>query len=211
MRNGSTRNSKCNRRIETVGMFETLWTMTGPVQIPHGAGLSFWHYSSNVLTVDLTRKRIAHHGYDKRSMTTSRNINGWTDALAVHNLLPKSLQWCWLSWTPRSSRYVSKDSPDARFEAYRARVPWLEKEGDDWWFLWEQWDDAIAETYWASAADLRDDQRWRYFTYDWDADGKWTRRFVDAEAERRMALRTQRRARRKSTTLAREVRHADLS
>jgi YD repeat-containing protein len=64
-----------------------------------------------------------------------------------------------------------------------------------WWFDWELYDSALDVEYYLSTHDLARDQNWRYYAYDWDAQGKWSKRFINDDAKRRFLAREKRKTR----------------
>ena len=78
-----------------------------------------------------------------------------------------------------------------------AGVPWIKKgRNGGLWFQYEEYDE-VAEDHvtqlMKGVHQLMRDSTWRFYDYHWD-EGKWTRKFISADAERRWLLREKRKA-----------------
>lgn len=185
------------------------WAMTGEMR--------FFHYDTEVLTVNFDDEWITDHGYFGHSTTTDRNLREWMDVL--DKFLP-TLPWDWKKWTTnwRDKRPIRRmgcwlkcvQDIDDDLVRFRARVPWLRlsypttQRGEmEWRFYWRKYDDALADAFWVSKEFLSRDLNRRYFKYDWQGyetslnawPHHWVRSFISADAERRWRAREKRNGR----------------
>jgi len=191
-----------NRRVEFEGTFKELPSFEfGHVVIMTGK-LTCWYHSSEILCVDFDKKQVTDFGMSGYSTSTTRNLHAWRAAL--YAVLRPSLTYDFCisvealygssAWTASKSRYHEGQGWRQRRERFKSQAPWNYKDANGvWWFDWELFDPALSNAYYAAGNDLAQDQAWRYYTYDWDAQGKWSKRFIDADAERRYLARKKKR------------------
>lgn len=180
-----------NRQIRVRGDVHRVWTFTGPWFRSAGE-IDCLYYGKTVLSVDFNNQRITDYGWHQYNSCTNQTIRGYEDViLDLFGLaLPrKHVQYIFYRWmeSPR------QNTPYGRFAS---RVPWVK----DGWFLWEHYDPALADAFHEGESDLRQDQNWRWFTYDWDQHGTWARRFISTDAERRFRQKEKRCQRTSKTT-----------
>jgi len=192
------RASRGNRRVEFEGTYQVLPSFElGNVPVMTGR-LTCWYYSSPVFCVDFDNKRITDFGMIGYSVSTSNNIRHWKHALSCILRPNKGSTLCIPSgaigesgvWTAPAKGYQDKQGWRSHRERFKARAPWCyQGTGMVWWFDWELFDPALNEEYYLSIQDLARDQNWRYYAYFWDAQGKWSKRFIDDDAKRRFLAR----------------------
>lgn len=187
---GSARDK--NRGATVTGTLKEYATFTGPFVQLKGV-IEFDYYDSRILTVDFINRRITDHGMSSYGSDTRKTISGYVQALVE---LGKSHFPGMRSFTRWTSIPRSKTS----YGRFLRKAPWADWDYGSVWFRWELYDEALVETYDASEAFLRKGQNWRWFEYDWDADGRWSRKFIDANAERRYRKREKRCLRTSKTT-----------
>ena len=185
--------SRGNRRIGFIGTYKELPSFEfGSIPVMTGK-LTCWYYSSAIFSVDFDNKRITDFGMEGYSVSTDNNIYRWRDALRELLKPYNERAFCISSealWSGRC-RWTSPARGGSKFlqvlfERFRRRAPWAYQDQNMvWWFDWELYDTDLEEVYFNSCSDLCENQDWRYYTYDWDAQGKWSKRFISADAERR--------------------------
>ena len=168
-----------NREVWVRGDVREIWTFGGPCWRLNGK-IDCRYYGTRILTLDLENKAITDYGMHAYNSCTSNTIRGWTDVLFDMFGLRKQAYGFFL-WT-------RPPTPNTDYARFVTRVPWA----GDGWFHWEQFDPVLADQYDESQAFLRNNQNWRWFGYDWDQNGNWSRRFINADAERRYRQREKR-------------------
>jgi hypothetical protein len=194
-RHGKGNSSRKNKRIEVSGPYKPLWTFVGLIHRVEGVVTCFY-YNQPIFAVDFINARITNFDMTSYSLSTGENIRRWEYACYRMFTFPPYV-YVYHSWVHTPSHYEPHQPGSADAYARFSRlVPWVH---DDLrgvrWFAWEHYDSALAETYHQSNEFLRSDQNWRYFDYDWDDFGKWTRHFKNADAERRWKMRERKRER----------------
>jgi len=183
-RHGEGASSRRNKRIKVSGPYKPLWTFVGPIHRVDGV-VTCYYYNQAVFAIDFINARITNFDMTSYSLSTGANISGWRYA-------------CWRMFTfPRHIHQYSAWMGTADGSAYARfckRAPWVHDDSRGVrWFAWELYDSALAHVYHRSRTFLGTDQNWRYFDYDWDDFGEWTRHFKNADAERRWNMRERKR------------------
>lgn len=176
-----------NREVNVYGDVHEAWTFAGPCWRLDGQ-IECRYYGTRILTLDLANKAITDHGTYSYSTCTSNTIRGWTDVLFDMFGLRKRATGFSL-WT----KIPALNTNYARFVA---RVPWT-KGG---WFHWDLFNKDLADQYDEGESFLQENNNWRWFDYDWDQTGNWSRKFINADAERRYRQREKRWQRTSMTT-----------
>lgn len=182
------------------GDIEPNETFAGPKHVLNGT-IVFRYHGTCILGIDFVNKRITNFGNAGYSISTDQNIASWEGfvRVALRYQFPDEVRF-YQGWLPHiSHRYKPDDTSVAVVETmhnrFMARCPWVVRDWQDKWFHWNLFDEKMAKQHGESAAFLHTEQNWRYFTYDWDADGNWTRKFIDADAEKRWKMREAKRLR----------------
>lgn len=192
IKKGSARDK--NRGVTITGTLKRHATFTGPFMQLKGV-IEFDYYESRILTVDFVNRRVTDHGMSSYGSDTRKTLGGYFYALAClfKADVPSRIRYRYSRWTeiprPKTSRH-----------RFMQRAPWVDVDGYTVWFRWDYYDQGLVDIYDASEAFLRKGQNWRWFEYDWDADGRWSRKFIDANAERRYRQREKRCLRTSKTT-----------
>ena len=169
-----------NKRFERIGEYRPLWTFHGPVHRVKGCVTAYF-YGAPIFAIDFVNKRLTDFGMRNYSMSTGQNVRSWSYKLLRIFSLGK--------WQHEYGMWTQAEG-DPKF---RNHVDWLWRDmRSRYWFCWDKFDPDQAKSYLASTSFLRKDQNWRYFEYDWDENGLWTRRFINEDAERRWKLREKR-------------------
>ncbi len=184
-----------NKHCALDGEYRIRPTFFGPEHVVEGVFTASYH-DTKILTVDFTNQRLTHHGWANYSPSTNMNLAGWMTVLASMQPARNATPWlyvpwryrCWLDlrdmWPGNAS--VDKRSMRAAFLTQR---DWVQ----DGWFHWGNYNEDDWVVFREGLADLATDQQWRYFTYDWNGNGHWARRFIDASAEKKWDQREKRR------------------
>lgn len=176
-----------NREVRIIGDIRETWTFAGPWWRLDGR-IECRYYGTRILTLDFENKALTDYGMHDYNTCTSNTISGWTDVLFDMFGL-RRIAYHFSQWT-------RPPTPNTDYARFVARVPWA----GDGWFRWELFDQALADTFNEGQSSLRDGQNWRWFDYDWDQDGNWSRKFINADAERRYRQREKRWQRTSTTT-----------
>jgi hypothetical protein len=176
-----------NREVRIYGDIRETWTFAGPRWRLDGK-IECRYYGTRILTLDLVNKEITDHGMNAYNSCTRNTISGWEDVLFDEFGL-RPLKYNYWQWT-------RLPTPGTDYARFVARAPWV-RAG---WFRWELFDSTLANAFNEGQSFLSNDQNWRWFNYDWDQDGNWSRRFINANAERRYRQREKRWQRISTTT-----------
>jgi hypothetical protein len=191
LRNGETTQSKSNTRVLFEGKAEQILSFEGSRRIATGR-LSFWHWRSQVLAIDFDRDMVTDFGYTGFSHSTTANIGGWLSTLiSIKFLGMRSLSGD--VWAPTWTSTRRDDDLHAKFHA---GAPWVKQIDGVPWFHGPSYDAEIAESGRYLTAQLCDGINWRWFTADW-VNGRWTKRFIDKNAEAKWNARNARLEKRK--------------
>jgi hypothetical protein len=171
------------------GAVRKLVTFDGYQQYITGT-LHCYHHATRVLSVDFTNDCMTDYGYDGYSPSTSRNIAGWISALAaarIQNLSCVHVRAPTL-WTEAGRKPVPVRNR-RRYAAllrFQSRAPWVVNVDGALWLSGKAYDQHLCDHFERSMREIFNtpDTYWRWFMYDWDAAGKWSRRYIDAAAER---------------------------
>jgi hypothetical protein len=184
-----------NRGVTVTGTLKRYDTLAGPFMQLKGI-IEFGYYDSRVLTVDFVNRRITDHGMSSYGSDTRKTLSGYVEALITlfkQDIPARSVRY-------RYSRWTAIPRPKTAQHRFMRRAPWVDFDYGNVWFRWDLYDDALVDLYDQSEAFLRKDQNWRWFEYDWDEQGQWSRKFIDAKAERRYRQREKRCLRTSKTT-----------
>jgi len=194
-RHGKGNSSRRNKRIEVSGPYKPLWTFVGPIHRVEGVVTCFY-YNQPVFAVDFINARITNFDMTSYSLSTGANIRGWEYSCWRMFTFPAYVR-VYHSWMCAPPPYEHhQPGSDGAYDRFSCRVPWVHDDPRGVrWFAWEHYDRDLARVYHQSNAFLSGDQNWRYFDYDWDDFGKWTRHFKNADAERRWKMRERKRER----------------
>ena len=202
---------KTNTKITFKGAATFIGTFTGSCWIVSGM-LSFFHYGNPVFQVDFDNNRVTDFGYYGYSMTTSNNLRGWQGALRDLNLIRTHIfprNACIFDWTctDRTSRrgthitnLLHRGKAGEMFRRFRERAPWVRVIDGVYWFCADQYDERLEREFWSTQDGVMQDSRWHWYTADWDVDGNWNYRFIDAAAQKRWHARTRQHAQLAETT-----------
>jgi hypothetical protein len=183
---GKTENA--STRIVFDGTHRELWSFRGRRRFVTGQ-MCFWHYQSKVMSVDFDRDLVTDHGFTGYSPTTSAYLRVWLALLqqaGVWHAVSLSVDFRPFNWTCTEKQVRGAGYHKDMWERFRAGAPWVRKHDGAWWFHGPSYQQTLVGLYEASRQDvLKDGVSWRWFTYDWDAEGRWSKRFIDANAERR--------------------------
>jgi hypothetical protein len=161
-----------NREIHVLGDVHRIWTFTGP-RFRNEGRIDCLYYDTTVLSLDFVNKRITDGNWRAYNSCTKQTIAGYEDVLfGLFSL--NHFKYTYSLWTKPAS-------PNTTYGRFVQRIPWVVHG----WFLWEAYDERLADAFHESLRDLQKDQNWRWFDYDWDQDGNWSRRFINPDAERR--------------------------
>lgn len=184
-------------RIRFDGTHHELWSFQGRTRFLTGR-MDFWHYESRVLSVDFDQDLITDYGFLGFSSTTTRYLNAWLSELrqaSVHHMVSLAMDLHPLDWTRTVHNTLrGAGHHEDMWQRFRAGVPWAKKIGDNWWFHGPSFSEALLGQYYAGRDAVLTDMGWHWFTCDWDAEGRWSKRFIDADAERRWNKRQTKRA-----------------
>lgn len=186
---GASVHKRTNTRVAFRGTCAAFWSFRGLTRFLTGQ-MEFWHYESRVLMLDFDKDLITDFGFDGHSPTTSLNIRGWMQALRAANIhamysLHEDLRP--LEWTRTENNVIrGAGFHEDMWQRFRAGVPWVKKIGGVGWFHGPSFSRVRMDSYNRGRDDvLNDGVSWHWFTYDWDVAGNWSKRFIDATAERR--------------------------
>lgn len=188
-------NASTNAKIVFKGAYQQLWTFEGPRSIATG-WMEFHHYDARVMAVDFDHDRITDFGYSGHSPTTTLNINMWLRALQgleVENMFSLTARAFPFAWTRTiHNKLRGAGYHEEMWQRFRARVPWVWKSPSrDWWFYGPGWSSALFDAFGEGREEALNGpnnehpgEGYRWFTYDWDKDGRWTKRFINERGER---------------------------
>jgi hypothetical protein len=188
-----------NHAVYVTGERADEQTFLGPHRMLAGT-IICTYYNTKIVGVDFVNQRITNYGYDGYSVSTSGNISSWESFIRM--MFPFQMKNAYVhhSWLGGHKPRYTSEALEELYDDFKTRAPWIEK--DKWngveWFLWSRYDQKIAEVFWDSAGFLQHDQNWRYFTYAWDDNGVWSRRFISPETEKRWRAREAKRTREKN-------------
>lgn len=182
---GHARNG--NREVWVHGDVREILTFAGPCWNLNGK-IDCSYYGTRILTLDLEKKAITDYGMYAYNTCTSNTISGWTDVMFDIFGLRKRVYGF--------SQWTLPPTPDTNYARFVTHVPWVR----DGWFHWEQFNQTLADQYNEGQTFLGENQNWRWFDYDWDQNGNWSRKFINADAERRYRQREKRWQRTSMTT-----------
>lgn len=185
-------------RMTFDGVHRELWSFRGRERFLTGQ-MHFWHCESRVLSIDFDKDLITDHGFTGFSPTTSRYLSTWMTELRganIHHMVSLADDLRPFDWTRTvNNRLRGAGFHEEMWQRFRAGVPWVKRIDGSWWFYGPGWSHALDVEYRQSRANLLSDGvSWRWFIYDWDAEGRWSKRFIDADAERRWNKRQAKRA-----------------
>jgi hypothetical protein len=192
LRRGASENARTSTRVKFVGDAWMFSTFEGPRWFAQGRA-DFWHYDSHVMAVDFDADRVTDFGYTGYSQITTRTVAGWMRVL--HAMWFAHVESLDKAFWPFDWTYDYGRSPKARprgegwheemRDRFRARTPWVQSIDGVAWFHGPKW----SATLWARYNELRQellgDRLHTWYTADWNANGRWAKRFIDADAERR--------------------------
>jgi hypothetical protein len=196
LENNAVVNNKTNAKIRFEGTHRALWTFQGLQRDVTGT-MTFWHYDTKVMGVDFNADLITDFGYSGHSPTTTLNINAWLRGLkvvGVHGMysLAKTCSQPF-EWT-RTVHYKARGAGfrENMWQRFRAGVPWVRKVQGDWWFDGKGWSGDSAKKFEDGVSEALNGpnnehpgEGHHWFTYDWDENDQWSKRFIDDKAERR--------------------------
>ncbi len=203
-KHGHGQSKRGNHRVEIDGPYVPLWTFVGLIHRIKGT-LTCYYYDREIFAIDFTNARVTDFNMLSYSVSTTNNIHAW---MAVCRRMFPSVVAAWRGhwscWTLRqggNGRYVSNwvtgpqvDVIENLLERFVKRVPWVyEDRYGIRWFAWEKFDEPLASAFHNSSGFLSREQNWRYFDFDWDSNGEWTRRFKSDDAKRRWEQRKRKR------------------
>jgi len=156
-----------------------------------------YYYNSEIFAIDFINKRITNFKMERYSISTSRNISTWE--WVFRTKYDHERKWHGYSfWTGGHEAYGANvgdfgKSLNTMYDRFCAKVPWVYFDGNGiHWFAWDKYDMSLASEFFESRTFLYNKQNWRYFDYNWDEQGRWTRRFKNADAEKRWHKREKR-------------------
>lgn len=171
------------------GTHSELWSFRGLTRFLTGK-MHFQHYASLVMSVDFDNDMITDYGFTGHSMATSRYLTEWRWALknaGIQNMWSLSADGCPFDWTRTENHRLRGKGHEEMWQRFRAGVPWVKRIDGDWWFCGRAYSEPQARAFHSARLTLfhDDGQDWHWFTYDWDVNHHWTKRFIDEDAERR--------------------------
>lgn len=180
------------------GVHRELWSFRGRTRFLTGQ-MHFWHCESRVLSVDFDKDLITDHGFTGFSSTTSRYLGVWMTELraaGIHQMVSLADDLQPFDWTrTTNNRLRGAGFHEEMWQRFRAGVPWVKRIDGAWWFHGPSFSSVLMQQYLKGRDDvLNDGVSWHWFTYDWDAEGRWSKRFIDDAAERRWHKRQAKRA-----------------
>jgi hypothetical protein len=174
--------------ITFTGTNHELWSFDGLTRFITGM-MHFQHYKTRVLSVDFDNDQVTDYGYTGHTMATSRYLTEWRYALQrlrAQNMWSLRASANPFAWTRTENHKLRGVAHEAMWQRFRAKAPWVKNIEGVWWFAGRAYSRDLEDEYHDShSALLGDTGDWRWFTYDWNAQGEWARRFIDADAERR--------------------------
>lgn len=185
--------------------FEGLrWLATG--------SLECWHHASKVMAVDFDKDLVTDFGYSGYSTTTTRYLYGWLNSLQELRFADTpglDTNWWPFDWTHsyafnKTPRIRGEGYHEEMFDRFRANVPWVHWLDGMPWFHATGWDGDLNQRYETLRHALLQDQGWRWWTGDWDKRGRWSKRFIDENTERRWNA-LQKRRQRAQARIDREI------
>lgn len=205
LENGQAEHVGTNLTVHFDGTHRRLWTFRGPQRRASGM-LVVRHYGTRIFAFDFTNDGMTDFGMRGHSPTTTLNINhfwGVLASLGFIGLYSLASELHGLDWT-RVDNYKLRGAGyhEEMWQRFRAGVPWTKHDGDAWWFYGRSYSETLANEFDQGRSKIHQnmgpcgvgDPLWRWFTYDWDADGAWSMRFIDDAAkarwEKRQAKRT---------------------
>ncbi len=193
-KHGQTISSRTDTKVYFNGVAEVVHSFEGSRWFASGK-LDFWHHGARILAVDFDRDMVTDFGYAGYGMTTNANLQGWLHQLRrmafIGTLCLGPDAWA-LDWT-MSSRYnpesrvlrQAKMTTGERLNLkYRMGAPWVVQIDGSPWFAGRKYDLAAGENAARVFGEIFEGSNYKWFTADW-VDGQWTKRFIDAEAEKR--------------------------
>lgn len=187
-----------NRHFEFSGTASVVETFYGKIVHVEDAVIRAKYFWSWIFCLDMRNKRVTNYNMAGYSSSTSTTLSAYEGVVftAVRGLLPINTQYYYRRWmrktdAPRKRFYYSahrqakrQENLDDCFDRFREQAPWMRFEDNTWWFYWDKYDQGLARIFEDSIDFLTQDQNWRYFTYHWE-NNVWTKKFIDADAERR--------------------------
>ena len=184
-RQGRVSHRKTNTLVVYEGDARQLSTFEGPRWIVSGR-MCFYHYDVKVLEMDFDGDRVSDFGYMGYSLTTSKNIDRWWYGLRRLNLMDlQTFDAGWpFIWTAK--KCSGEGHAAEMFDRFRKGVPWAPNVGGDLWYEGTKYDAGLYHLYERLKTEVMGDGvSWHWFTADWDARGRWSKRFIDKAAETR--------------------------
>lgn len=202
---GTAEHAKTNLSVHFDGTHKLLWTFRGPQRRATGV-LTVRHYGTRIFAYDFSRDLMTDFGMRGHSPTTTLNVGNFWRALQEARFVGiQSLvgELHGLDWT-RTENYKLRGAGyhEEMWQRFRAGVPWTKNVDGAWWFHGPSFSHAVAAEFDAGRSKIHQNMNgngfgeplWRWFTYDWDANGAWSMRFIDDAAkarwEKRQAKRT---------------------
>ena len=199
LRKGGTKHKKTNTEIEFVGQAERFTTFEGLCWTATGR-MEFRHWGTRVMAVDFDRDMITDFGYTGYSMTTDKNLRGWSRALrnaefqGMQSLNTETQPFRWTDTHKRGPRGAGY--AEAMFERFCAGVPWIKRIDGVAWFDGAKFSPALEDHYDVLRREiLSDGVSWHWFTADWNKRKQWAKRFIDDAAKARWDKREAKRMR----------------
>jgi hypothetical protein len=183
---------RTDTKVALVGDARLIPTYEGPRWDIYGK-LHFWHCGSHVMAVDFDEDRVTDFGYSGYSMTTTRHVSGWLHALQrmpildVESVCPgyRPFDWTQSYRYNTNPKFRGEGWHEDMFDRYRARIPWVHWIDGMPWFHAQRWDLVQLAVYEDLRRELLGDRMHMWWTGDWDAQGRWVKRFIDDDARRR--------------------------
>lgn len=155
--------------------------------------LTFTYECTKILAVDFDQDLVTDFGWHGYGLTTTRYINGWMCDLWSMKFINTPcvdgqfdpIKWTWSDRYNKTNRFRGEGWHEDMATRFRAKVPWVKWIDGMPWFHGRGWDDHLNYSYENLRGDLLKDSLWRWWTGDWTESGRWIRRFIDADAERR--------------------------
>ncbi len=200
LRNGRCEMKKTNTCVEFEGKTRELVTFRG-VRLYAEGMLTFWHWNSKVMQVDLSRDMATDFGYQGYSFTTNRNLWDWGHAIrglrlsnvSCFDLRARAFDWTWtgrlnLDRRPIRPWYGPQFVRDAWIR-FQKRAPWIVWIDHYPWISGARFDYGDYQDFMVTMNSLEGSNNHganrHWFTADWDANGRWARRFIDDNARDR--------------------------
>lgn len=185
LRRGQSVKASRHRRIDVEGEYRKIQTFAGECRWLNGT-IVCSYYNSDIFALDTINQRVTTFGMDRYSISTQAHLSGWRAAVRGLGIVPTSALYCGSDWVAKK----------AHQDPFMARVPWCQRVDGVNWFHWPAFDEDLAYAWGGGKYFLRQSQNWRYFTYAWNEQGEWERRFIDAEAEKRWNARERKKRKR---------------